>query len=264
VFLEADLRIVVGSIEPHQFQGFSGGFKSAAIGLAGRATIDLNHAMMAHPEARLGSYAANPARQDVEEIGRRIGVHLALNAIVNGDKEIVRVVAGEPEAVMQAGIPLSRQLCQVAVEAPFDLVVASPGGHPKDLNLYQSQKALAHAALVTRDGGTVILVAACPEGAGSQSYAAWMEGMCSHEEVLARFARERFRVGPHKALLVSRDAVRVRVTLVSGMAPDLVRRFLLTPAASMDETLSLALAELPAHARVGIMPRASATIPSLD
>ena len=262
-FLEADLRIVAGNIEPHQFQGFSGGVKSAAIGLAGRETIDHNHAMMAHPGARLGRYAGNPARQDVEEIGQRIGVHLALNAILNGDKEIVRVIAGEPHAVMQAGMPLSRQLCQAAVAAPFDLVIASPGGHPKDLNFYQSQKALAHAALVTRDGGTVILVAACPEGAGSRSYEAWMEGVRSHEEVLSRFAREPFRVGPHKALLVSRDAVRLRVLLVSGMAPAAVRRLLLTPAAGIDEALAIALPKLPANPRVGIMPRAASTIPCL-
>lgn len=262
-FLASDLRIVVGNIEPHQFQGFSGGVKGAAIGLAGRETIDHNHATMVQPGARLGRYAGNPARQDVEEIGQRIGVHLALNAVLTGDREIVHVLTGEPHAVMQAGMPLSLQVCQAVVAAPFDLVLASPGGHPKDLNLYQSQKALAHAALVTRDGGTVIVVAACPEGAGSQSYAAWMEGVRSHEEVLSRFAREPFRVGPHKAMLVGRDAVRVRVILVSGMAPDLVRRFLLTPAASIDEALALAFAELPANARVGIMPHASATIPCL-
>ncbi len=260
-FVEADLRIVVGNIEPHQFQGFSGGVKSAAIGLAGRDTVNHNHAMMTDPRAQLGRYADNPARQDVEEIGRVIGVHLALNAILNGRKEMVRVIAGEPRAVMETGIPLSREACQVAVAAPFDLVIASPGGHPKDINLYQSQKALAHASLVTCDGGTVILAAACPEGSGSQSYEAWMEDVSSHEEVLTRFQREAFRVGPHKALLITRDAVRVRVLLVSDMASDFTHRLLLTPVTSIDEALAIALSDLPANAWVGIMPLASFTIP---
>lgn len=260
----ADLRIVVGSITPHQFQGFSGGVKSAAIGLAGRTTINHNHAMMADPHARLGHYVDNPARQDVEEIGQLIGVHLALNILLNNRKEIAKVIAGEPRAVMGAGIPLCRQFCQAAVAASFDLVLASPGGHPKDLNLYQSQKALAHAGLVTRDGGTVILVAACPQGAGSRSYEAWLQGMSSNEQVIARFEAGEFQVGPHKAYQIARDATRLRVLLVSDMAPDAVRRLLLTPADSVEQALDMVLPQLPAKARVGLMPQASATIPYLQ
>jgi nickel-dependent lactate racemase len=263
-FAESELRIVVGTIEPHQFQGFSGGVKSAAIGLAGRETVNRNHAMITDPRARLGNYADNPARQDVEEIGRRIGVHLALNAILNEKREIVRVIAGDPQAVMDTGIPLVRQLRQVPVEGPFDLVVASPGGHPKDINLYQAQKALAHAGLVTREGGTVILAAACPEGSGSHSYESWVREVDSHRQVLARFGREPFRTGPHKAYLISRDASRMSVLLVSELSPDLVRRLLLEPCSTIGEALAIALADLPPGGRVGIMPRASSTIPFIQ
>jgi nickel-dependent lactate racemase len=262
-FAAADLRIVVGNIEPHQFQGFSGGMKGAAIGLAGRETITHNHALMSEPLARLGCYDDNPARQDVEEIGRLMGVHLALNAVLNGQKEIVQVVGGEPLAVMRAGIPVSREVCEVAVAAPFDLVIASPGGHPKDINLYQSQKALAHAGLVARDGGTVIVAAACPEGSGSQSYETWMAARQSHEEVMTRFRREGFRLGPHKAYLVSRDAARLRVFLVSDMSPERVRRFLLEPAESIDAALAASLPAMPPDARIGVVPQASSTIPQV-
>jgi nickel-dependent lactate racemase len=197
----------------------------------------------------------------VEEIGRAIGVHLALTAILNGHRKLVHALAGEPQGVMQAGIPLSRAVCQVEVAAPFDLVIASPGGRPKDINLYQSQKALAHASLVARDGGAVILAAACPEGTGSRTYEAWMSGMRSYDEVLAEFEREGFQIGPHKAFQIARDAARVRAILVSEMAPELVQHLLLTPAKTIDEALELALPELPAHARVAIMPKASSTIP---
>jgi nickel-dependent lactate racemase len=120
---------------------------------------------------------------------------------------------------------------------------------------------VAHASQVTRDGGAVILVAACPEGAGSPSYEEAMAGMSSHEEVLDRFEREPFRLGPHKAFLMSRDAVRIKVVLVSVMAPADVRRLLLTPAGSIDEALNLVLPSLPNGPRVGIVPRASSTIP---
>ena len=102
-FAAADVRIVVGNLEPHQFQGYSGGVKGAAIGLAGRATINANHSLMMHPLAQLGRYDDNPARQDVEAIGQAMDIHFALNAIINQDKQLVRAVAGEPRAVMRAG-----------------------------------------------------------------------------------------------------------------------------------------------------------------
>jgi len=114
-YVGADLKIVIGNIEPHQFVGFSGGVKSAAIGLAGLQTINKNHTLMSHPDSQLGTYTTNPARQDIEEIGKLMGVDLALNVILNDHKEIVHALAGNPVAVMKAGVPLSRQVCQVAV-----------------------------------------------------------------------------------------------------------------------------------------------------
>ena len=136
---------------------------------------------------------------------------------MNEKGEIARVIAGDPRAVMDVGVRFSRQFSQVAASTPFDLVIASPGGHPRDSNFYQSQKPLAHASRVVVTDGTVILVAACPEGVGSRRYESWMNGVRSHNEVLARFQRQGFLAGPHKALLVARDAVRVNVFLVSDM-----------------------------------------------
>lgn len=263
VFDEADLRVVTGNLNPHQFMGFSGGVKAAAIGVAGRATINQNHAHMVDPLARLGEYERNPARQDMEDIGRLIGVHFALNVILNNAKQILAALAGDPVAVMEAGIPLVRDLVQVPVAAPFDLVITSPGGHPKDINLYQAQKALAHASLIVREGGTVILAGACPEGTGSAAYEQWIDGMASHEAVLDRFAREAFRLGPHKAFQIARDATRARVIFVSDMPGDRVRRLLLTPAADLQATVDMALNDLPPGARIGVLPAANSTVPVL-
>jgi len=263
LFAQADLRVVVGNLEPHQFMGFSGGVKTAVIGLGGLETINQNHALMLDPHSDLARYDDNPARQDVEEAGRMIGVHFALNDVINESKQIVRVLAGEPQAVMREGMPLVMQVYQVRVAAPFDLLIASPGGHPKDINLYQAQKALGHAARVTRQGGTVILVAACPEGTGSASYEKWVTGMASHQAVLERFEREGFRIGPHKAFQIARDAAPRRVLMVTEMAPDFVRKLLLAPYASLDAALAAALEGLAPTARIGVMPWANATIPTL-
>jgi nickel-dependent lactate racemase len=264
-YLEAAIRVVVGAIEPHQFVGFSGGVKSAAVGLAGYPTIVRNHSMMTHPQAQIGRYDDNPVRQDLEEIGARIGVHLALNVILGAEKRLIRALAGPPLAVMQQGMPLVRRLNQVEVARPFDLMIVSPGGHPKDINLYQAQKALAHAALVTRPGGTILLAAACPEGTGSEAYEAWMRqpGLTSHQAVIQRFTQEGYRIGPHKAFQISRDASRFRVLLRSDLPVAFVEGLLLTPVADVQQALADAIARLAPPARIGLMPLANTTIPVL-
>lgn len=260
-FTGADLRIAVANLEPHQFQGFSGGVKCASIGLAGRDTVTHNHLMMLDPHSNIARYDDNPARQDVEEIGDYIGVHLALNSIVNENKQVVAVLAGDPRAVMRRGIPQVMELYESRVDAPFELVIASPGGHPKDINLYQAQKALAHATYVTKPGGTVILAAACPEGTGSRHYEEWMVDKISHAQVLDSFRREGYRLGAHKAFQISRDASRERVFFVSDMPPDFARRLLLDPYATMAAALAASLQDLAPDARIGIMPWANSTIP---
>jgi nickel-dependent lactate racemase len=263
IFAQADLRISLGNLEPHQFVGFSGGVKTAAVGLAGRETVTRNHSMMLDPRANIARYDDNPARQDIEEIGKLIGVHFALNSVINENKQIVAVLAGDPREVMQCGIPIVLDLYQVQVDAPFDLVITSPGGHPKDINLYQAQKALAHATFVTRENGTVVLCAACPEGTGSSHYEEWIAGKTSHAQVIETFKREGYRIGAHKAFQISRDAIRERVLFVTEMKPAFVRQLLLTPHATIDKALAIALRDLPRDARIGILPYANATIPVL-
>jgi len=263
-YVQADLKIVVGNIEPHQFVGFSGGAKSAAIGLAGLETINRNHALMTHPASQLGEYETNPARQDVEEIGQMMGIHLALNAILNPDKQIVRVLAGDPVVVMQEGVPLSRQICQVSVPQKYSLMISSPGGHPKDINLYQAQKGLAHAAQVTKPGGTIILIAACPEGSGSPHYENWMVGKNSYDEVIRQFQIEGFRLGPHKAFQIARDASILRLMLYSDLDENLARVLLLNPVTDLQTALDTALTDLQPGDSIGFLPYAVSTIPYQD
>jgi nickel-dependent lactate racemase len=262
-YVARELRVVVGAIEPHQFVGFSGGAKTAAIGLGGDATIARHHSMMTHPLSRIGQYEDNPCRQDIEEMGDRIGVHLALNVVLGDQKRIIAAFAGPPADVMRRGVPCVRHLNQVEVGLPFDLMLVSPGGHPKDTNVYQAQKALAHAALATRPGGTILLAAACPDGTGSSTYEDWMsrEDMTSHEAVLARFSREGYALGAHKAFQISRDASRFRVALHSEMPPQLSERLLLTPAPDFHQAVADAVDRLAPESRIGVMPRANATIP---
>ncbi len=262
-FIGADLRIVVGNTDPHHFMGYSGGAKTAVIGLGGRETINRNHAMLTDPNSRTGTFLENPMRMDVEEMGQMAGLHYALNAILNMDKQIVQAFAGDPRQVMDAGIPVVRQVCQVKVPHDYDLVIASPGGYPKDINFYQSQKALTHASLITRPGGTVLLVAACPEAIGSTGYEKWMEGMESFGAVLQRFQTEGFQVGPHKAFLVARIASRIKVFLYSQIPAEKVRKLLLTPAASVNVALAQVSSLTEQKPKVAILPYGTSTVPYL-
>lgn len=263
-FMEADLRIVVGNIEPHHFAGFSGGVKSGAIGLAGRPTITANHSLLLDPKSALARYEDNPLRQDIEEVGRMADIHLALNVVMNDEKQIVRAFVGAPHAVIKAGIPWVRRIYEVAVDAPYDVMITCPGGYPKDINLYQAHKAVSCANRVTREGGAIVLVAACEDGVGSAGYARFMaRGFASHEAVMAQFVREPFEIGPHKAHIFARDAVRVRgIWVVSEIPDEQVRRLLLNPA-TLEAAVDAVVAPLPPTARVGIMPYANATIPEL-
>jgi nickel-dependent lactate racemase len=263
-YFDANLRLVVGNVEPHQFAGFSGGVKSAVIGLTSWDTINGNHRLMTEPGATLGSYEENPLRQDIEDMGRVVGVHMALNTVLNRQKQIVKVFCGPPLNVMRTAIPLVRQVYELPIEHPFDLVIVSPGGYPKDINIYQGQKAMGHAALVTRPGGAIIMVAACAEGSGSQKYEAWLAKLPpderSSEAVIARFRREGFRVGPHKAFQIARDSAGRRVIWVTDLPnPDY---FMLEHARSLDEALARLLPEY-GNGRIGVIPYGNATIPTL-
>jgi nickel-dependent lactate racemase len=260
-FYASDLKIVVGNIEPHHFAGFSGGYKTAAIGMAGRETINANHIMLADPRSRMGMFEQNPLRQDIEEIGKVMQVQFALNARLNARKDILAAYFGDPGLVLQAGIPDTRRLTETQLPEAYDLVITSPGGYPKDINFYQSQKALTAAAMVVRDGGTIILVAACAEGGGSASFEEFMEDVYSYEAVLEKFQRQGFRVGPHKALQVALVGQRVRLMIVSEMPHALSKRFLLTPAVDLQSAYEAARMHLPENARVAVLPHATNILP---
>ncbi|MFP4643296.1 MAG: nickel-dependent lactate racemase [Spirochaetales bacterium] len=260
-YAEADYKIVVGNIEPHQFMGFSGGVKSAAIGLAGAETINANHVLMREEASRLGVFDGNPARGDVEQLGAIIGIDLALNAVLTADKRLVDVFAGEPGAVMERGIPRVLELCTVPVDRPYDAMLISPGGHPKDINVYQSQKGLAHAAAASRPDAPFVLVAACPDGSGSKHYEDWVSSRGSHRAVLSDFAAMEFEVGPHKAFQIARDVASRKFRIVTEMDSSVSKRLLLAKADSFQSAVDEIIAPLEPGSRIGVLARANATIP---
>ena len=262
-FYEADLKIVTGNIEPHQYMGWSGGVKSAVIGLGGSESIRKNHSMLTRDGAGPCRFEDNPVRMDVEDSGRRIGIQLALNTVMNASKEITAVFAGPPEKVMREGIREARSLFTVPFHSEFDLLIASPGGYPKDINLYQSQKALRHASLAVRPGSPMILAGACSEGVGHGLYESWMKDKTSHRQVQEAFQREEFRLGPHKAMLFASDVMNRDVYFVSDLPDKTLRNLLLTPASSIQEAIDDILKKNGSGHRLNtaILPYGNATVP---
>ena len=261
-YCSCDLKIAIGNIEPHHFMGFSGGVKTVAIGLAGRETITENHSMLTHPQAKSGVFQINPIRQDIEEIGQMINIDFSLGTILNERKKIMKVFFGSPAQVMDAAIPIVQDNFGITVDQPYGLVIASPGGAPKDINLYQAQKGLTHAARITHKGGWVILTAACPEGSGSESYEEYITWITSHQAVLDQFENGYFQVGPHKAFQIARDAVRVNIILVSDIPPEKVKQWMLTPSQPqlLQQLINWIAVRLPSNARVAILPASTRTM----
>ncbi len=260
-FMESDLRIVCGNIEPHHFAGFSGGSKTAAIGLAGRLTITKNHEWLLHPNSIPGEFDHNPVRMDIEEIGKMMDIHYGINALLNNERQIVQVISGSPLAMIKAGIPIIRKLSQTPVQHLYDIVIASPGGYPKDINFYQAQKAITHATLINRQGGVVILVAACKDGIGSESYKKFMVGLNSHQEVLDKFQAQGFQIGPHKAVQIAMRARNHRFILISEMGKNDVNSLLLEYAHSIEDAVEMAMSVTNTLPTIAILPKATNTMP---
>lgn len=264
IFYNSDLRIVTGNIEPHHFMGYSGGVKSAAIGLTGRETINSNHAMLGEPHAVMGEFDRNPMRQDVEEIGAMIGVHFALNVLLNSEFELLEVLWGDPRHVMQAGIQRARALWFTPIQDRYDLIIASAGGHPKDINLYQAQKAFTHAALFARPGAAIILAAACPEGIGSPRAEQFARTVHMPAQAIEAFTKSGFQIGPHKVYQLALQAAQNTLFLISEMPSETAAQFFLQPINDLPRAVQAALNRMKPQPRIAVLPHATAMIPVFE
>jgi len=260
-FFNSDLKITIGTIEPHHFMGFSGGAKTAAIGLAGRETIEQNHYLLLQPHTESTRYSDNPMRMDVEEIGDLLNIDFCFNAIMDHKKNVISLLWGKPREVMAEGIYLSKKICQVTIHEKYDLVITSAGGFPKDINFYQAHKAISNACMICKEGAEIILAAECREGAGNQRYLQFMQGKHSFSEVMDGFSRIPFEIGPHKAYLLARQGLRYSISLRSSMDDEMVRTLLLKPLPSLQQVLNDF--DISTGKRIALLPYGGLTVPDV-
>ena len=261
--LEADVRIAVGVIEYHYFAGYSGGVKALVPGVCTERTIQHNHRRMTEPGAVTGNLEGNPVREDIEEAGALIGVHFILNVVLDEAHRIVAAVAGHPRAAHRAGCAKLDAFGRAMLPRLADVVVVGAGGHPKDLNLYQAQKALDNARLAVRPGGTIVLVAECPEGLGSATFESWMQDPGGPDAILARIRRE-FVLGGHKAAAIALAMKRAAIYLVSALPEAEARRFGFVPFSGVEAALTAALATAGPRPFVAVMPDGASVLPAVQ
>ncbi|MBO8170303.1 MAG: nickel-dependent lactate racemase [Bacillaceae bacterium] len=252
---EADLRIATGNIEPHKMAGFSGGIKALVPGTASERTIKKNHALSVDNRAKPAHLSDNPVRLDLEEAAEMVPVQFLFNVIVDPSRRILDAVAGHPIASHRRGASRAYEIFMHKLPEPCDLVVASAGGAPKDLNLYQAVKSLYNARQALRPGGIIVFCARCQEGYGNGEFQRWMENITDPDKIRKNFA-EQFVLGGHKAHDLTGITTDAQVFMITDMPDPIVKLMGMVPFSTLQEAMDNALKQL-AQPNILVMPYAS-------
>ena len=261
---EADLLISEGFIEPHFFAGFSGGRKSVLPGIASRETVYWNHnaEFIGSPFARTGILAGNPIHEDMIYAARRAKLAFICNVVINAKHKVVGAFAGDCEEAHIRGTEFLKELC-LSEKVPADIVITSNNGYPLDQNIYQSVKGMTAAEATCNPGGVIIMVAACNDGHGGESFMQTMTQALSAEQILARIqATEKKDTVPDQweSQILARILSKFHVVLVSGADPELVKAMKMHPARELPQALEIAEKLLGQPGSVTVIPEGISTI----
>jgi len=271
--VETDLLIATGIVEPHQYAGYSGGRKTVAVGAAGEALIAHTHgpAFVDHPGTRLGRVEGNPFHEAISEAARRANLRFILNVVLDDDKRILRVAAGDPELAFRELVGFARSVYEVPIPHQYDIAIGGVG-YPKDCNLYQASRAPSFLFFaprsVIRPGGFFIIPARCEEGAGAgvgeQRFLAAMRAAPNLQFILEDARRNGYPPGQQRAFVMAKVLEQTKVIIVGSECPDLVAACKMIPAATMDEALELAANKLGPACQVLVVPHAMLTLPVIQ
>jgi nickel-dependent lactate racemase len=268
--IEADLLIATGIVEPHQYAGYSGGSKTLSVGAAGDALIAYTHgpAFIDDPNTRLGKIEGNPFQEAVTEAAVRAGLRFIVNVVLDDDKRVCRVRAGDPVMAYQDLVAFARSVYEVPIPNQFDIVIGGVG-YPKDSNLYQASRAPSYLFFapvpVVRPGGYFIIPARCEEGAGDgvgeQRFLSAMRDAPDIQYILDDARRNGYPPGQQRAFVMAKVLEQNQVIMVGSECPGLVAACKMIPAATMDEAFAIASSQLGSECQVLIVPHALLTLP---
>jgi lactate racemase len=264
-FMAADARILTGFIEPHFFAGFSGGPKGVLPALAGAESVLTNHSrdMIAHPQATWGVTEGNPIWAEMSEIALRTAPTFLLNVTLNSRREITGVFGGDMLAAHAAGCLFVRDKAMARVEAPYDIVITTNSGYPLDQNLYQAVKGMSAANQIVRDGGAIIVAAACNDGLPNHGrYAALLAEAGSPQGVLDMLAQPGFSEQDQwQVQIQAMIQLRAEVHVYSdGLTDEQITQALFTPCRSIEQTVACLQTGYGPRARLCAIPDGPQTI----
>ena len=256
--------IVIGGINFHYFAGFTGGRKSICPGLASAKTIEATHMLALDFETggrKVGVGTAlldgNAVHEECDRVAQLVSPAFSINTIVASQKRAVDLFCGDWRAAHRTACEHYLAQHSLTVPAKRDVVIASCGGFPYDINLIQAHKALDMASYACNDGGTIVLLAQCGDGLGRPDFMKWFDS--ADARGLADRLRTEYEVNGQTAWALLTKAERYRVYLISGLPDEQVKRMRMIPARSLAEAL----------AGVGIktgyiMPRGAAVLPRIE
>lgn len=264
-YLNADIRIVTGFIEPHFFAGFSGGPKGIVPGIAGIKTIMHLHnaTMIGDPRSTWAQLAGNPVQGEIREAVAMAPPHFMINVALNSQRAITDLWAGHYIEAHEIGCRSVVAHATQPVDAPFDIVITTNSGYPLDQNLYQAVKGMSAAARIVRQGGAILSVAECSDGLPEHgNFKQLLQMRQTPEELLDLIESPDFELydqwEAQTQAIIQRKA---SVYLYSSIAPEIVRSVMLQPSQDLASTLAQLLEQYGPHPRVAVLPEGPQTIP---
>lgn len=264
---EADRVILTGGIVFHLFAGFGGGAKSLVPGVAGLKTIQHNHRLTFYegegaglnPNAGSNKISDNPMREDITEICRKFSPDFLFNVVLDTEGNFVKFVGGDFEKAWLKGCDFIRELYGIEIRDKADIIVASAGGYPKDLNLYQSVKTMDNCLYGGNEDSVIVLFSECSEGLGAEEFLSWFS--YSTLEDMEKALKENFTVPGYAAYKTAYTGVFRKFILVSALPDETVKKLGFIPAGSPEEAMNVAYSLAPSNPKITLMPYGGNTLP---
>ena len=268
-YMEADVRILTGFIEPHFFAGFSGGPKAILPSLAGTESVFSNHGleMIAHPQAAWGITTGNPIWEEMSEVALRTDPTFTLNVAINTQQEITAVFAGDMLEAHSLGCAYVKRNAMVAVDASYDIVITTNSGYPLDQNLYQSVKGMSAASQIVREGGAIIIATACEDGLPDHGrYASLLAEAGTPQGILDLISQPGFSVQDQWQVQIQAQIQRRAEVYVysDGLTDDQIQQALFLPCRDIEATVAHLQERYGPQARICVMPEGPQLIPYLS
>ncbi|MBN2332575.1 MAG: nickel-dependent lactate racemase [Deltaproteobacteria bacterium] len=257
-YVEADLKILTGFIEPHMWAGYSGGRKSILPGISSIDTLEYMHGpeMIAHPNTVYGALEGNPFHEAGLTIMEKAGADFIVNVTLNTSKNITGIFAGHPVKAHLAGCRFLAPFCVHTLDEPLDFIVTTNSGAPLDCNLYQTVKGITGAAPVLKDQGTILIASACFEGAGSPEYCNILTLVDTPQHFIERLMAKEFFI-PDQWCAQETYQVMLKHPVwlyTEGLSKTAVEGYHFTPVNTMEQAIDKLLAIYGHEARWAVVP----------